>query len=302
MAKKKDDVVAGTENNIKKDVLRLNAIIEKEFDEIQDVSKIDTSVKQWYSWGNYALNYISTKNLFRGVAAGRITSAKGLSSTGKSLLFASVAKDPNVDVVIAIEAEGAGFTKELFEFAGGDVSKFKRVKCSTFGNYKISKKTGAIEEISDDKFPVKKETDDYLYVEGATRAVKRLINQIVFNKINANMVIILDSLANIQSVREKAGTCFPGDTSVITNTGVVKISDIKKGNLVLTHLGTFEEVKEICSYEANEKSEIIELETHEGDVLKMTPNHPVLVRRFNSLVWVKAEDLTEDDELQKIIL
>ena len=57
----------------------LDDIIDKEFDGLIDLSKVDTKVNLWYDFGIYSLNYISSKNLFGGVPAGRITSLKGLS-------------------------------------------------------------------------------------------------------------------------------------------------------------------------------------------------------------------------------
>jgi len=214
MAKKVKEVKEGASEGL----LKLDDIITKQFEDMEDLSQEDTSVKLWYDWGNYALNYISSKSLFNGVPAGAITSVKGLSGVGKSLLLASVVKDPKVEIVIAIEAEGAGFTKDLLQFAGADISKLRRIKCSTFENFKINKKNGAIEEVSDDKFPQKKETDDYIYEEGATRLVKRLLNQIEFSSIKANIVIVLDSLANLQSVREKSGTNDMGKKTQCINT------------------------------------------------------------------------------------
>lgn len=196
----------------------LDDLISKTFDDIQDASKIDTDVSNWYSWGNYALNYICTKNIFKGVPAGRITSVKGLSSTGKSLLLAGVAKDPKVDMVIAIESEGSGFTKELFAFAGGDIKKLRLLKCSTFDNYKINKSNGKIEDVPDEKMPQKLDTDQYLYVEGAIRKVKRLVHSIEFSaNSKANIILIVDSLANLQSAREKSGVSDMGKKTQLLN-------------------------------------------------------------------------------------
>jgi hypothetical protein len=131
-------------------------------------------------------------------------------NTGKSLLLASLSKDPKIDKIIAIGSEGGGLSAELFEFAGVPLNKIRISQYATFASYKVSKKTGKIEEITDAEFPIKTDTDDYHYVEGATRFIKRFINAIEFKGIKANIVIMLDSLANVKSVRELGGTSDMG--------------------------------------------------------------------------------------------
>lgn len=186
----------------------IDQIIQKQFDNMVDLSKIDTRVKSWFDTGVLALNYACSKNLFGGIPIGRVTSINGLSGTGKSLLMASITKDPQVDLAVYIETEGGGAAAELFEFAGVDLRKMRMLKANTFGNYRVSKKTGKIEAVKENDFPAKKDTDKYIYVEGATRLVDRLINSVRFNKKlqDKKIIIILDSLGNMQSVREMSGT------------------------------------------------------------------------------------------------
>lgn len=187
---------------------KIDDIIQKQFDNIVDLSKIDTTIKHWYDTGNLALNYACSKHLFGGIPMGRITSIDGISGTGKSLLAASIMKDPAIDRIIVIETEGGGAAAELFSFAGVDLSKVRMLKANTFDNYRISKKNNKIEDVREEKFPSKLETNDYLYVEGATRLVRRFVDAVRFNKSLAEkkFVIILDSLGNLQSVRELMGT------------------------------------------------------------------------------------------------
>lgn len=213
MAKKKDEATAVAAPSVKEEssMSKLDKFIEEQYEGIKTYNKDDSSVKHWYDWGNYALNYICSKNLFWGAPAGRVVSVKGLSGCGKSLLIASEGKDPSVDMIIVIEAEGGGFTPELFSFAGGDLSKLRRIRASTFGNYKIKKVDGSIEEVNDSDYPAKKKEDEtYVFFEGATRQVRKLVNSIEYGGIKANIIIVLDSLANLQSVREKTGTVDMG--------------------------------------------------------------------------------------------
>lgn len=170
--------------------------------------KKSTKVTTYYDIGNYALNYIMSKNLKGGVAAGRVTGFEGLGSTGKSLLALSTLKDPELDLAILIESEGGGSSEELMEFAGVDLNKVRILKAHTFSSYRINKKDGKREEIADKDLPKKKDTADYFYVEGATSLVKKLMDTLTLSDSlsGKKIIIILDSIANMQSVRELGGT------------------------------------------------------------------------------------------------
>lgn len=128
-------------------------------------------------------------------------------NTGKSLLAAVAMKDPEIDYVIIIESEGGGNSRELINFAGVDPRKIRTFKCSTFKSFKTNKKTNKIEEIADYNLPKKKVTDTYVYTEGAISFIRRFVNSVKFNNISAdkNILIIMDSLGNMQSVRSSSG-------------------------------------------------------------------------------------------------
>ena len=190
----------------KKTFSEIDKIISKEFDELIDLSKTDTKVKTWFDTGVYSLNYSCSKRLNGGVPIGRVTSIDGLSGTGKSLLVSSVMKDPQLDYIIMIETEGGGNSQELLEFAGVDIKKTRILKANTFENYKMNKSNSSIEEVNDNKFPKKKEDEKFIYKEGATRIIRRFLNAIEFNKINKNILLVMDSIGNLSSVREFSGT------------------------------------------------------------------------------------------------
>lgn len=171
-------------------------------------SKVNSKVDTFYDIGNYALNYIMSRNLKGGIPAGRVTGLEGLGSTGKSLLALSALRDPKIDLAIIIETEGGGSSQELMEFAGVDLSKVRILKAHTFSSYRIAKKSGKREEVADKDVPDKTETNEYVYVKGATILVKQLMDTFILSDTlkNKKVVIILDSIANIQSVRELNGT------------------------------------------------------------------------------------------------
>lgn len=183
----------------------LDALIDKEFDNVYNLAKTDTSIKTFYDSGVYALNYICSKNIYGAYPKGRIIGIDGLSGTGKSLLAATAMRDPKIDMVVIVESEGGGHSQELLEFAGVNKSKVKILKASTLVSYKLNKKTGDVEEIGDKDIPKTKDTDKYLYVEGAGYLIRKLANLVQFNKIEKNILIILDSLGNMQSIRGLGG-------------------------------------------------------------------------------------------------
>ena len=161
----------------------------------------------WYDWGNYALNYICSKNLRHGLPASRIFAIQGTSGTGKSLFCCNVLRDSKIDMAFIIDSEGGGLNKELLDYAGVDINKVRILKAHTFECYKTNKKNQVIEQVAEKDMPKKLETDQYIYTPGVTYIVKSIIDTIVYNPVlkTKKIVIILDSLANCQSVREIGG-------------------------------------------------------------------------------------------------
>lgn len=169
-------------------------------------------VKHWYDIGNYAINYIASKHLRAGIPSGRIVCFDGLSGTGKSLFCCNILKDSSVDLGIIIETEGGGVSRELLEYVGVDIRKVNILKASTFECYRTNKKNQAVETVAEKDMPTKLETDQYVYTEGVTYLVKKIVDTVTYNpKLrDKNIVVILDSIANLQSVRELNGTSDMG--------------------------------------------------------------------------------------------
>jgi hypothetical protein len=226
-------------------------------------------------------------------------------NTGKSLMVSATMRDPRVTDVIVLETEGGGSGAELVKFAGVDPKKVKFMKVNTLKSYKISKKSGKMEEIKDAELPAKgMETETFFFVEGAISKMRKLCQAISFNKEkfkDRNILVVLDSLGNLASVRSLSG-CYHPDTLLEVmdenkNISLKKIKDCNEGDRVLTHLGSFELIEKVHNLETKE---LIEIETELGDVIKLTPNHPMLVERNNGLAWIKAKDLLTTDALQSI--
>lgn len=164
-------------------------------------------IKHWFDIGSFAINYIASKHLRAGIPSGRITCFDGLSGTGKSLFCCNILKDPSVDLGIIIDTEGGGVSRELLEYVGVDIKKVNILKASTFECYRTNKKNQAVETVAEKDMPTKLETDQYVYTEGVTYLVKKIVDTVTYNQKlkDKNIVIILDSIANIQSVRERNG-------------------------------------------------------------------------------------------------
>lgn len=177
-----------------------------------DSIKEPEPVKHWFDIGNYAINYLASKHLRAGIPSGRITCFDGLSGTGKSLFCCNILKDPTIDLGIIIDTEGGGVSRELLEYVGVDIRKVNILKASTFECYRTNKKNQAVETVAEKDMPAKLETDQYVYTEGVTYLVKKIVDTVTYNpKLrDKNIVVILDSIANLQSVRELGGTSDMG--------------------------------------------------------------------------------------------
>ena len=180
----------------------IDDIINQQFTDMQDLSKEDNSVKEWIDSGNYALNYVCSRNFKNGYPIGQITAFYGQSGTGKSMLPAIASKDSKIDRVIVIDSEGGGTGKSLFEFIGADLTKIRYTTIQTLDSYKINKETGKIEEVSDKDVPLGKlETITFIYHMGLVLFLKRLLYALEYNHSTEKMLIIVDSLTNMKSVR-----------------------------------------------------------------------------------------------------
>lgn len=91
--------------------------------------------------------------------------------------------------------------------------------------------------------------------------------------------------------------CFPSGTKILMSDGIEKsIERIKPGDRVMSFN---EKTKDIEPAEVSEnmnrtfKEDLICIETEEGQILKMTPEHPV----YTVNGWIEAKDLKEEDEV-----
>lgn len=87
--------------------------------------------------------------------------------------------------------------------------------------------------------------------------------------------------------------CLVSGTKINTMEGEQNIEDVQKGTMVLTHLNNYMPVYDTMEREAED---IIEISTA-NRTIKITSNHPVLTKRNDTVSWIPAGELTEQDEI-----
>ena len=87
--------------------------------------------------------------------------------------------------------------------------------------------------------------------------------------------------------------CIDEEGKVGTRNGVKRIKDIQVGDEVLTHKGRY---RKVIKTFINETEEMIEL-SGKGffENIKCTPDHPFLIKRDNTIEWIKANEITQED-------
>lgn len=183
----------------------LDDLINKEFTEMKDLSKEDDTIKYWIDSGNYALNYVCSKNFKGAYPAHHITGFVGKSGVGKSMLPIISTKDKFFDNVIIFDSEGGGSGVSLAKFVGAPVEKMKLIPVKSLDCYKVKKADGKIEGIKDSEMPSKTETDTYVYHMGLNLGIKKILYALEYSHTDEETLIIIDSLSNLVSSRVLAG-------------------------------------------------------------------------------------------------
>ena len=88
-------------------------------------------------------------------------------------------------------------------------------------------------------------------------------------------------------------SCFTPDTLVQTDKGLVELGNIKIGDLVLSHDGTYNPVTAI---QISESDDLYELD-FEGETFTVTGNHQVLTQ----LGWIRVDELDPDIHILKSV-
>lgn len=89
-------------------------------------------------------------------------------------------------------------------------------------------------------------------------------------------------------------TCLVPNTLIDTISGGKPIQDIRVGDLVKTHKGTYEKVADVMSKDYSRQT--VNIKTKDGH-LECTDDHPILVLREGYCHWVLAKDIQSGDSI-----
>lgn len=119
------------EDKLKTDLIKQ---FNKEFSD-SPISDIESSelgeVPGWVDTGNYALNWISSKDIHKGLPLGRVVILSGDPGTGKSMIALSMMRQPDIDLIVYLDSEGGGVTKDFASFLGIDTKKMLYAQIDT---------------------------------------------------------------------------------------------------------------------------------------------------------------------------
>jgi len=154
------------------------------------------------------------------------------------------------------------------------------------------------------------------FINAAPLLVQQHINSLAKNKLNTTydaymsavsskmsgsvLVVELDKDNWLANAVESGASAFDmkcivsKDSKVYTSEGKKPISEIKAGDLVLTHLGKMQRVLAVFR-EKNTDDFVYKIETRSGSVT-VTGNHPFLT----NMGWVRAEEL--DEKVHKVVV
>lgn len=111
---------------------------------------------------------------------------------------------------------------------------------------------------------------------------------------------LLDIILGLEGLVSRSGihACFVAGTQILTSNGYKNIEDITIDDYVYTHKRRYKKVLETITSYNGANNKLIEFS---GDnifkPIVTTENHPFLVKRDNSIEWIEAEDINEDDEI-----
>ena len=224
-------------------------------------------IKGWIDTSNYALNWIISKDLKKGWPVGRVSLLVGDPSTGKTAVSISAMRDKTIDLIVYLDSEGGGADASFAEFLGADPEKILYSPVDTVEELKVK--------------------------------MGKVIDIIEKNKSTKKVLMVIDSISMISTEKEldPSKGCYMPSTIVPTDKGDKKISEIQIGDKVLTHLGEYKEVELVWKHSG--KKEIVYITTPD-ETIALTPNHRLLVRRNDHLIWLPAEELTLKDKLNRL--
>lgn len=128
-------------------------------------------VPGWMTTGNYALNWVISKDMNKGLPMGRVILFTGDPGSGKSMIALSMMREPTIDLIVYMDSEGGGVTSDFAKFLGIDASKILYTPIDT--------------------------------VEDLIKRMEKVIDTIEKNKSTKNVLMVIDSISMLSTEREK---------------------------------------------------------------------------------------------------
>lgn len=286
----------------------------------------------WADSGNYVLNHILSGQFGRGYPAGRITQLFGESGSGKSFLVASTIARAQKDgyMVVILDSEQA-MSQDYLEKIGVDTADDKLM---TVQAYTVEQTQDLMVDVLNDVKEARAELDNkddlklMLVVDSLgllssnkaaadaekgnaaadmgtkAKALVRMFNAVT-QKVGITEAVTLMTNHGAMEVgtlfpqmKPTGGRCLVAGTKVKTESEMKNIEDIQIGDMVKTHMDRFKPVEKLFQFD---DLEVLEVELDNGQVIKMTPEHKMLVERNGKKEWIQAKDLTTEDSLLELV-
>ena len=137
--------------------------------------------------------------------------------------------------------------------------------------------------------------EGYSYGGGADAAQEPGVEYIMANRFIRNINMCMRRNVEIPLVIHMK-TCFSPNTKIETNSGRKKISNVLVGDMVLTHKNRYRKVLNVISN--NYDGDMIKLgygRNGNSQIIKATPEHPILVERNGKKEWISFENVIIGD-------
>lgn len=128
-------------------------------------------VPGWMTTGNYALNWIISKDMNKGLPMGRVILFTGDPGSGKSMIALSMMREPSIDLIVYMDSEGGGVTEDFAKFLGIDTSKILYTPIDT--------------------------------IEDLITRMEKVVDTIEKNKSTKSVLMVIDSISMLTTEREK---------------------------------------------------------------------------------------------------
>ena len=280
----------------------------------------------WASSGNYVLNHILSGKFGRGFPSGRISQLFGESGSGKSFLVASaIAKaqkdgymivildseqamsqdylekigvNTDPDMLMTVQAYTVEQAQDLMVDVLNDV-KAARAELDNKSDLKLMLVVDSLGLLSSNKAAADAEKGNAAADMGTkAKALVRMFNAVT-QKIGVTETVCLMTNHGAMEVgvlfpimKPTGGRCLVSGTKVQTDKGMKDIESIEVGDIVKTHMDRYKPVVKLFNFD---DLKVLEVQLENGQTIKMTPDHKMLVERNGSKQWIEAKNLTTED-------